>query len=47
MAVVTKWFKAVDTKILEAVDDCVLRNYESASSSSTAVTSTARSFLLT
>jgi|AntAceMinimDraft_1070359.scaffolds.fasta_scaffold345743_1 hypothetical protein len=28
MAVVTKWFKAVDTKILEAVNDCVLRNYE-------------------
>jgi hypothetical protein len=28
MAVVTKWFKTVDTKMLEAVDDRVLRNYE-------------------
>ena len=28
MAVVTKLFKTVDTKMLEAVDDRVLRNYE-------------------
>jgi hypothetical protein len=28
MAVVTKWFKTVDTQMLEAVDDRVLRNYE-------------------
>jgi hypothetical protein len=28
MAVVTKWLKTVDTKILEAVNDRVLRNYE-------------------
>jgi|AntAceMinimDraft_5_1070358.scaffolds.fasta_scaffold155100_1 hypothetical protein len=28
MAVVAKWFKTVDTKMLEAFDDRVLRNYE-------------------